>query len=228
MVSVIPKGGCRNVENAVEGARAVEGFQWIRAFGIIDGDGYPAGYVQNKRIKGVYALPLYSVESIYYHPMVIKCVAERQAGVTGRDASDLTAKAHEAAIEAIRGDVGRLIQNVVKKLVWKSFIEQLPRDDDILGGESIVLENKAGAILRERRNELDNAVANCDWESILRMCSVRNTGSLDRIAKALGFPNKGLYEEAVLQLLRTDEGAVESVRNLFGDLFDRLSGTQGT
>ncbi len=225
MVSVIPKGSCRNVEHAVEGARGAESFHWIRAFGIIDGDGYQPEQVEKKREKGVYALPLYSVESIYYHPIVIKYVARRQAKVTGADAPAMTEKALEAAVESISGHTERLSQKVVRRLIRKLITEQLPNDDVLLSGQDVMLKNNAVDILAERKNELDDAVANHNWESILKMCSVRETASRDRISESLRFPTRRDYEDAVRQLIMTDESAVASVRALFGDLFERLSET---
>ncbi|MBY5974508.1 ATP-binding cassette domain-containing protein [Ferrimonas balearica] len=71
MVSVVPKGNCREVENAVAGSRAGEELHWLRAFGIADGDGYDQTQIEEKRQRGVYALPFYSVEAIYFHPDII-------------------------------------------------------------------------------------------------------------------------------------------------------------
>ncbi|MDE0129999.1 MAG: AAA family ATPase [Gammaproteobacteria bacterium] len=48
MVSVIPKGNCHDVERAVGGLRAGEGFHWLRAYGIVDGDGYDPARIQEK------------------------------------------------------------------------------------------------------------------------------------------------------------------------------------
>ena len=101
MVSVIPKGNCRDVELAVVGSRAGEGFHWLRAFGIADGDGYAPDQIQAKQEKGVYALPYYSVEAIYFHPQIIQWIALRQADVTGEDASELAQRALAAGIAAI-------------------------------------------------------------------------------------------------------------------------------
>ena len=222
MVSVIPKGSFRGVEHAVEGARGAEPFHWIRAFGIIDGDGYPAEQVERKRDKGVYALPLFSVESIYYHPIVIERVARRQAAVTDADALGMTKEALKTAVESIKNHTRRLSQQVVKRLVRKLMIEQLPSDDVLLGGEPVTLQNDAKEILAKRKSDLDCAVKGCDWESILTMCSVRETGALDQVSKSLRFPNRKDYEDAVRHLIRTDEDAAAAIRELFGDLFDRL------
>ena len=62
MASVIPKGNCHEVEEAVAGARSAEALHWLRAYGIIDSDGVPLAHIAAKRDRGVYALPYYSVE----------------------------------------------------------------------------------------------------------------------------------------------------------------------
>ena len=224
MVSVIPKGSCGDVEHAVEGVRGAESFHWIHAFGIIDGDGVQPEQVQRKRNKGVYVLPLYSIESIYYHPIVIARVAARLAtSITGGDAHRMAAEAIKAAVGAMRGDTKRLTEKVVKRLIRNSMIEQVPSGDVLLSGENITLQNEAKTALATRINELDNAVLNCDWEAILKLCSVRETGSLEVISRSLGFSKRRAYEDSVRHLLHTDERAVDLVRDLFGDLFDRLS-----
>ena len=51
MVSMIPKGSCHDVERAVSGLRAGEGFHWLRAFGIVDGDGYGSDQIQAKKTR---------------------------------------------------------------------------------------------------------------------------------------------------------------------------------
>ncbi len=76
MVSVIPKGSCHDVEHAVSGLRTGEEFHWVRAYGIVDGDGYGFDQIQERRDKGVYALPVYSVEAIYFHPEIIQRMAD--------------------------------------------------------------------------------------------------------------------------------------------------------
>ena len=223
MVSVIPKGSCRDVEHAVEGARGAETLHWVRAFGIIDGDGYLPDQVRAKRERGVYALPFYSIEAIYYHPTLIEFVARRQATITGDDASNLIEKALAAGVNAIRPHTERLSQKVVKKSIRKLIIEQLPNDNVLSAGRPVILQNDAIAILATRKSELDSAVVSNDWKAILTKCSIRETPSLDAISRALGFSKRQNYEKAVRHLLTTDESAVASVRDLFDDLFDQMS-----
>ena len=123
MVSVIPKGNCRDVEQAVVAARAAEEFHWLRAFGIVDGDGFGAPQIAAKRERGVYATPYYSVEAIYFHPQIIEKIAVRQASVSGGDSSQLAKDAIASGVSAIRGHTGRLSEKAVKK---GAYIQKCP------------------------------------------------------------------------------------------------------
>ena len=222
MVSVIPKGSCHDVDRAVVGGRAGEGFHWLRVFGIIDGDGYGEEEIQGKRERGVYAVPFYSVEAIYFHPRIIGWIAERQANVSGKDASELTRVALKKGIDAISGHTERLSRKVVKKSIRKRIIGQIPNDDDLLTGQPITIESTAKETLAERVRELDAAVERGDWEEILTMCSVRESEALSAISKTLRFSTIKDYEDAVRYLLETKKKSLDFVRGLFHDLFEKL------
>ena len=144
--------------------------------------------------------------------------------VKGEDASALNRNATTAGVAAIVGHTERLSENVVKKTVRKQITEQIPNDDELLGGQPVTLQNDASAILATRKKELDAAVADYDWETILTKSPVRHSRALASIAMALGFPKRHEYEKAVRQLLVVNDDALAFVRGLFADLFDRLKG----
>lgn len=222
MVSVIPKGSCRDVEHAVVGSRAGEGFHWLRAFGIADGDGYAPDQIEAKREKGVYALPFYSVEAIYFHPQIIRRIAVRQADVYGDDANALTQKALAAGVSSVADHTDRLSQKVAKKAVRKLILDQLPNDDDLMNGREVTVANDAQEIHAARKAELDAAVAGNDWETILIKCPVRECAALANISSELNFRRIQDYEKAVRRLLSQDDEALAFVRGLFGTLSDQL------
>ena len=109
MVSLIAKGSCHDVERAVLGVRVGECFHWLQAFGIIDGDGYQIDQIEIKRSNGIYALPFYSIEAIYYHPRIIEWIAHRMSGVKGEDPSALVGDALAADISAIANHTERVL-----------------------------------------------------------------------------------------------------------------------
>lgn len=222
MVSVIPKDSCRDVEHAVVGSQAGQGFHWLHAFGIADGDGYTAEQIAEKRQRGIYALPFYSVEAIYFHPRIIEWIAARQATVLGGDASEKARQALAAGVAAITTHTARLCQKVVKKAVRKLILEKIPNDDDLLSGQEIKITNDAKSIYERHKAKLDEAVRSGDLESILISCSVRESEALAKIASMLGFWKIKDYDEAVRHLLTTDNSALNFVRDLFGDLSTKL------
>ena len=218
MVSVVPKGSCIEVEQAVAGSRAAEALHWLSAYGIVDGDGLDADRIAARRERGVYVLPFYSAEAVYFHPVVITRVAARQSSVLGTDEDALVSAAIEAGVTAIRDHTGRLSDKAAKKAVRRAVLERIPNDDELLAGGDLRIENHAGTIRAARRRELDAAVGRNDWEEILRLCPVRESAALDRISTALRFATREDYLVAVRHLLGEDADALSEVRKLFGDL----------
>ena len=224
MATVIPKGSCRDVERAVTGVRAGQSLHWLRAFGVIDGDGYETEENQASSVTGVYPLPVYSVEAIYYHTCIVERIAQLKANVTGDAAVDLKSNALSAAVSAISTETERLSRNASRKLVHRRIYDQIPKDDEIMGGQPVTIENNAKVILAARKRELDDAVGSGDWEVLVTKCSVRESSALAKIAYALGFRNRGDYEKAVRHLLSSDDEAMGVVRRMFGGLCERLTG----
>ncbi|MEM6960159.1 MAG: AAA family ATPase [Myxococcota bacterium] len=224
MVSVVPKGSCREVEQAVVDSRAGEFFHWLRAFGIADGDGYDETQLDVKRERGVYAVPYYSVEAIYFHPGIIQRISQRQASVSGDDSDAIFQNAIAAGIAAVSEHTDRLSRNVAKKAARRLLLDQLPNDDQLLEGQEVTVTNDAPTIHHQRKEELDTAVQSGDWEAILLKCPVRQSSALADISASLGFQSVDKYEKAVRHLLTEDEDALAFVRGLFGNLFDQLDG----
>lgn len=218
MVSVIPKGSCREVENAVAGSRAGEDFHWLRSFGIADGDGYDQDQIEAKRQRGVYALPFYSVEAVYFHPEIISRIAARQAEAVGGDAAEVAETAIVRGVEGIAAHTERLSKNVAKKAARKLIMDQIPNDDELLNGQEVIVTNRGPNIHATRKAELDAAVVARDWLAILTRCSVRECEARENIIVALGFRNIADYEKAVRHLLAVDDNALTFVQSLFGRL----------
>ena len=223
MVSVIPKGTCRDVEQAVLGCRAAEELHWLRAFGIADGDGFTEDQIKTKREQGVYTLPSYSVEAIYYHPKVMEWIANRQHELNGKDAGLLYQSALKVAIEAVAPYTERLTKNVSKKIVRKLIIDQIPNDDVLLSGYKLDIVNNSKNIHQRKKDEVNTALDNENWEKFLKECPIRETPARNQIARALGFQKIDDYELSVRRLLVSNDDALNFVRGLFDDLYEQIS-----
>ncbi len=220
-VSVIPKGSCREVERGVAGMRAGEGLHWVQAFGIVDGDGFDEEQRAAKRKESVFALPYYSVESLYFHPCVIHKIAKTK-GETREEQEGLFSKAIEAAIKAVSDHTERLSENISKKINRKLILGQIPNDDELLSGGNIEIKNHAESILKQRKNDLDKMVSQGDWQGIIVRCSIRESGARRAIAKCLGFDGITPYEREVRNLLKNDEEILSFIRGLFDGLAEEV------
>ena len=222
MVSVVAKGSCHKVEQAVVGVQAGTKFHWLQAFGIVDGDGLDKNDIEAKREKGVYVLPFYSVEAIYFHPQIIHKIAERQAQILGDDAEELAKGAITAGIAAISIHTDRLSIKAAKKLFRNKIIGQIPNDDALMSGEDITITNNSIAIHTGRKAELDAAIEAGDWLKLLTICPVREAAALADISKTLRFQHKKDYEKAVRNLLTDDGETLAFVQLLFDDLTSKI------
>ena len=222
-VSVIPKGDCSEVERAVVGARGTETLHWLRAFGIVDSDGYDSQQIVAKQELGLYAIPYYSVEAIYFHPVIIHKIALRQASITGAYGEELASTAISSGVSKIKAHTHRLSTKSAKKAARKCIIEQIPNDEDLLDGNDISVSNNSKEILATRMRQLDDAVSSNDWETVLRLCPVRESPSLEAISRCLGFVSRQDYQRAVRHMLTEDQEALGFVRRLFGELTSQIS-----
>ena len=207
----------------MSGIRGADGLHWVHAWGIVDNDRRPDDEIRTLKDRGVYALSVFSVESIYYHPEIQRKLAVRQVAVTGDDADELVRQATNAAIAAIRPHAGRLSSRTAEKAVRKAFFSHLPNRNDISAEAApINVEINVAAAVAEELGRLGAALDAEDLALVFSHYPVRETPALDPIARSLGFQGRKQYEKAVLKLLEEDAETLEFVRSLFDTLVDDI------
>ncbi|MBW4444273.1 MAG: AAA family ATPase [Plectolyngbya sp. WJT66-NPBG17] len=217
-VSIVAKSSCRDVEHAVNSIRDSVNFHWLHAFGIIDNDRRVETDINRLRERGVYALPVFSVESIYYHPCIQCLVAQRYAAVTGEDAYSRLDSAKTAAIEAIRPHLQRMSQRTAEKVLREEVFRHLPTQRKIATGQPIQISINVVDAVAVERQQLQSALDLGDLTKIISCYPIRETPALDKIAKELGFQNREQYERTVRKLLIDNDDALSFVKSLFGTL----------
>ncbi len=217
-VSVVPKASCKDVEHAVKGIRAANNLHWLRAFGVVDNDGRSVDEIENLKTHGVYALPVFSVESVYYDLEVQRRVTERHAGVTGEDALARIAQAKAQALAAIGPHVQRLSERAAERALREEVFRYLPGRREIIAGAPIVIDLDVPAKIAEERAKLQNAIDQNYLAFLIARYPVRETAALNLIAESLGFRDRTQYESAVRQLMIDDHESLGHVRSLFGTL----------
>ena len=221
-LSIIPAGSRKNVINAVDGLRNSEAHHDVKAFGLVDGDGRSDAGALAKR--GIYALPCYSVESLYYCVDAIESVARRQSDALGYDADDMIAAAKDAAIDVLREEelAERMASRIcerqaeaqieARKPTWKSI-----RDNRGAPVEIRVEPNYAAELERYKR-----AVAAGDIEGLVARYPLRESGAFGRIASELHFRAKEDYQRAVVTRARDCPDLAKSLKRRISPLADAI------
>jgi ABC-type ATPase involved in cell division len=217
-VTVIAKSSCRDVDHAVSGIRSATELHWLRAFGIVDNDRRTTEDVSRLKAKGVYAVSVFSVESIYYHPEIQRKIATRHASVTGEDAEALVVAAKNAALAAVAPHVQRLSERAVEKTLRDELDKYWPKQADIAAGNPISITIDVAATVNEEVSDLNQAISDQNLEKIIARYPVRETPVLTEITRKLGFQTRDQYESAVRRLLIDDAISLDFVKSQFSTL----------
>src|SRR6476469_6154237 len=216
--SIIAKSSCRDVEHTVSSIRESANLHWVHALGIVDNDRRPEADINRLQEKGIYALLVFSVESIYYHPHIQGLIAQRQANIIGGDASTYIDNAKTAAIKEIEPHIQRLSKRSAEKAIREEFFRNLPKKEDIKDERPINVSIDVAKFVQQEHEGLQYALNSGNLAEIFSRYPVRETPALDKVAKALGFQNCKQYEGAVRKLLIDDKEALTFVKSLFGTL----------
>jgi ABC-type cobalamin/Fe3+-siderophores transport system ATPase subunit len=217
-VSVIGKSSSRDVEHTVRAIRGAENLHWLRVFGIVDSNGRLNEEINQLKHDGIYAVPAYSVEALYYHPEIQRRVAVRHSAVIGGNADDRITNAKQQALAAIHEHAVRMSQKVAEKTIRADVFKHLPGKHEIEEGTPIDIDINVADVVGAEHDRLKAAVGENDLAAVISRYPVRETPALSRIAEQLGFQDREQYEAAVLKLLIDDAEALDFVRSLFDDL----------
>ena len=217
-VAIVPKGSHFEVERAVKGVRDAKDLHWIEAYGLVDGDSQGEDARDHLWEHGIYALGVSSVEGLYYHPRVQRLVAKRQAELTGITEEALVQAAREAGLSAAASNSPHLAKKVAERSVRHQLQQETGAQGSILDQEHIRIDLDVKAIWEVEEERLAEALEDGDLEAVIKRYPIRESPALKAIAEALCFKDSGLYEQAVLQTIKSDDGALRTLRDFFGPL----------
>ncbi len=199
--SVVPCETCIDVERAVSGIRNTTGIHWIEAYGMIDLDNRIESEVTKLKDKGIAALKCYSVESIYYHPFIIKKVAETIATTADENADNLYLK----AIEKIKADLelhkDRLCALLCEKQIRVKAMSNLPNTNDIISNQTFEFEEIDVEAIKTAETEKFETLSNADdLEGLILRYPIRTTSLRRNVSDGLGIRIER-YENIVRNLV---------------------------
>ena len=228
-ISVAASGTSTDVQRAVEGMRDSQYLHHVEAYGLIDSDGRSEDAVNALVERGVFALDVYSVESLYYCSDALDAVAARQAQSLGRDLDGMKESALQAAFAALTESgltermaarrCEHLVRNQITSLApdWKTIRDQA------LSDFQISLKSPFHDELA-RFTELLNAKA---FDQLVARYPLRDSRVFEAVAHALEFSKRELYEQTLIARVQSDGVLAEKLRVRIGPLSLAL-GVQST
>ena len=220
-ISVVPKGSCEEVQKAVIGLHDSQDNHHVEAFGLIDRDNREDEDVKELSKKGIFALEVYAVESLYYCSDAIAAIADQQAESLNEDKNKLIESANKQAIDALKIKAERMSarrcerqvkEKLSKSLNWKTIIENPNQSIEIPIDNPFTDELKHFNKLVEEEN----------LNKLIDRYPARESGAFKIIAKSLRCPNKKDYEQRVITQIRQDNELAEKLKKRIGPLSLRL------
>ena len=221
--SIIPKENCRSVERAVRGLRDAADLHWIEVWGIIDNDGRTPADVARLKELNIYPLKHFSVEALYYHPAIIRKIAERMAKITNADSGILYDDAITAAVKAVCRQKRHLILCAVERYVRNQVSSGLPSRADMDEKNEIIIKVDLADFRKIEEQKFQTLIEDNNLEELLQHYQLRESGARQAIEDSIGL-DRNDYPAAVRKLLQDDSDALNFLRDLFGDLYSQVSG----
>lgn len=232
-ISIVAKDSCTKVEQVVRGIRSEPSLTWLDAYGIVDNDRRPQAQIDNFARNKIYALNVYSVEGIYYHPEMQRrlleklnpLVPEASEEVIARRSADIVAKLDAAKVASLRSvhtNIDKFSQWVAEKKIREQVFASLPTRASVATLVPINLEIDVSAEVTKQKVELERLHTAGEIAKIIENYPVKESAVLQDIATKIGLQTEKEYEQAVRDLLMTDALSLAFVKGLFGALLDEI------
>jgi hypothetical protein len=216
-VSVIAKESCKDVHRCVTGMVATRSEHHASAFGIVDQDGMDAVRVADLKAQGIFPLPMFAVESLYYCGDVLAAVAEQQAATLGDDPATLVLAARRQALQAISEEsLAHFASRSAERKLRDQLQFAVPTRKEIVAGSriEIAFESPYPAELAKLRALVDAG----SFDAIIKGYPVRESQVFTALAKGLRFQDRSDYERAALARVTASESLRQKMRDSLGDV----------
>ncbi|RCW70106.1 AAA family ATPase [Pseudorhodoferax soli] len=214
--SVVAKRRCKDVIQATKGITQSEELHWINAHGLIDGDSRSADEIQSLNQDKVHTLPLYSVESVYYHSTIIFAIAEKMSQILPGDAQLMGRKAISAALDVLKQSAAGLAERSAERALRNEWERNAPTMNDVRAGVPFERRLNVEQVVEQHKLLLNEFVQNRDWDGICGRFNIKKSGIKKTIANALGFTDSKHYEAAAIKILNADDGMLARTQALVG------------
>ena len=220
-IPVHPWGSCTEVEGAVKELRKLRVEHDIKAFGLIDRDDRLNDVEELSKI-GVFALEVYSVESLYYCGEAITSVAHQQANSTGANANELIESVMQNTFEILKTNTKiakEMAARRCERQVRQTALPQIPGWQSILDNPNQTISVPID--LQPYFDELscfNKLVDDENWDQLITRYPLHKSPIFGEIAKKLKCPDKYDYQDRVRYLTKHDGELAKKLKVRIGRL----------
>ncbi|PKG74322.1 hypothetical protein CXF86_13590 [Shewanella sp. GutCb] len=223
-ITIKPLGSCVDVERVVKGIRESGESHWVTAIGIIDRDNRSDDECRQLCSEGIIPLDQYSIESLYYHPLVIKTILRRVSTVNDIDPDVIYEEIIEAVINSIAPHKTRMAARLVQRKVKDNLSRQAPDYRAIMAG-NVNIEFSTATIFSEELQLIDSLLEARNIVGLISRYPIRETPALEGISRGALFASKEKYEQAVRKMVIEDVAAFDMLRELLSPVTERVMET---
>ena len=219
-ISVVAKGDSTDVIRAVEGVRGSQDLHRVEAFGLIDNDGRTPEDICSLSERGVFALDVYSVESLYYNTDSLDAVACWQAQTFDKDKEKLKDRALDAAVKVLgkNGLAERMAARRCEIRVKDLIASKAPNWETIRDCGQSTFQFCVKSPFQEELKTFRELLETEEVARLVARYPLRESGLFNEIARALEFSKAELYEQALIVQVKSDEHLADKLRCRIGPL----------
>ena len=184
---VLSKGGSEAVIEATRGLTSSSRLHWVKAAGLVDGDGRAPAEVEKLSASGVFVLRCPAVENLFFIEEAQRCyvdVALQMRG--GASWEDRQQRLAEAVKTSARTDRDLVVARKTLWLIQREVSQQPLSVRDIQNDTTEDIAVSVKSIRDKVRQEVDQLVEEGDYREILLCLPIKGTNIPAAAAHALG------------------------------------------
>lgn len=207
--SAISRGGWEAVIQSVRSLHASPTFHWVQPSGLIDRDGRDKNEIDKLEADRIFSLPVPTIENLYFHPAIIRIMADQISSIYGSPSGE---ERYKAASEAAKSAIASARKDIeARMVVWqliRAISETKPSVKSVRDGLTEIPSIKVTPIRSRVEKSVDDALGHKRAFRALYSIPIKNTGVPESVSKALGYPGFDEYRRAVIAAIerRTPHG----------------------
>ena len=230
--TVIPKGACKDVIQAVSSLRKLNEdmpILNIKCAGIVDRDTRDSSQIQELEEQGIKVLPCSEIENIFSLSSVAHKVLEIE-GFAGDELINKKEQFKASLLDYIKKELSddkleefvvkrihRRIDNFLKKIDLSDVQNSNKIKDKLISALSNLTNSKINKWISEMRNEIQACINNEDIDGLL--CIYENKGLLAKTASILAGTSKSNFKDWLMRQMRsTNNSLLQVIKSILPEL----------